>query len=164
MTPAPFLLLCELAVITVTLSSGLFLTFSDFVMRSLKLSQTHAGIEAMQIINREIFSSLTMVLLVGNVALTAGLAGYAYFFTLNSPATTLLIVAAALYSFGAQGLTFLFNVPMNNHLDKWAHNSPEAATYWQVYVPRWTFWNYGRAITTAAAAICILIAIPTLSN
>jgi len=161
--PYSFQLLCGLAVITVTLSSGLFLTFSDFVMRSLKLSQPRAGIEAMQTINREIFKSLTMVLLIGNVALTAGLAGFSYLANPASLATGLLITAATLYAFGALGLTFAFNVPMNNRLDKWAHDSQEAASYWQTYVPRWTFWNYGRAIATTASAICILIALPTLS-
>jgi uncharacterized membrane protein len=118
----------------------------------------------MQVINREIFKSLTMVLLLGNIALTVGLAGYAYFISPDSTATTLLIAAAALYGFGAVGLTFLFNVPMNNRLDKWAPTSPEAATYWQAYVPRWSFWNYGRAIATAASAICILTAIPSLTQ
>ena len=164
MFPPLFQLLCGLAVITVTLSSGLFLIFSDFIMRSLRLSQPRAGIEVMQVINREIFKSLTMALLLGNVALTVGLAGYAYFISPDNSVTTMLIAAAALYGFGTLGLTFLFNVPMNNRLDKWGPTSPEAATYWQIYVPRWSFWNYGRAIATAVSAICILIAIPSLTQ
>lgn len=161
----PFLqLLSGLAVITVTLSAGLFLTFSDFVMRSLRLSQPAAGIEAMQMINREILKSVTMVLLLGNVGLTTGLAGFSYLSNSGNVATPLLIAAAAFYVFGVLGLTFVFNVPMNNRLDALAHNSPKAATYWQVYVPRWTFWNTGRVLATLASATCLLLAIPPLTS
>ena len=45
------LLLCQGAVIACALVVGVFLTFSDFVMRSLNWSSPEAGIEVMQSIN-----------------------------------------------------------------------------------------------------------------
>lgn len=162
MSPQILHLLSGVAVITVTLTAGLFLTFSDFVMRSLKLSGPTTGIEPMQMINREIMKSVTMVLLLGNVVLTTGLAGFSYLTTPDSMATPLLIAAAAIYAIGVMGVTMVFNVPMNNRLDKLTHTSLEAATYWQTYVPRWTFWNTARVLATLASAICLQIAFPTL--
>lgn len=163
MSPSILQMLTGMAVITVTLSAGLFLTFSDFVMRSLGSSNPAAGIEAMQMINREIMKSVTMVLLLGNIALTLSLAGLSYLTTSNSMASPLLITAAASYAIGVMGVTMVFNVPMNNRLDKLTHTSAEAATYWQTYVPRWTFWNTARVLATLVSAICLLIAFPTLT-
>lgn len=114
-------------------------------------------------INREIMKSVTMVLLLGNIALTLSLAGLSYLTTSDSMATPLLITAAASYAIGVMVVTMVFNVPMNNRLDKLNHTSAEAATYWQTYVPRWTFWNTARVLATLASAICLLIAFPTLT-
>lgn len=164
MFPPLLQLLTGLAVLTVTLSAGLFLTFSDFVMRSLRASAPTTGIQAMQMINREIMKSVTITLLLGNAGLTAGLAVFCYFITPDSAATTLLMAASAFYILGVLGLSFVFNVPMNNKLDKMAPNSPEAESYWQIYVSRWTFWNTGRVLATLASAICLLLAIPSLTS
>ena len=41
---------------------SVFLTFSDFVMKSLFASQPATGTEAMQIINRKVYHSIFMVL------------------------------------------------------------------------------------------------------
>jgi len=158
MTSTWFLYLSAFTVISVSLSASLFLVFSDFIMRSLKLSAIPAGIEVMQIINREIWKSLTMILLWGNLLLTSGLAAYAYFY-MTGPAIPLLILGAGLYVFGVYLVTFTTNVPMNNRLDRLAYASTEAATYWQTgYVSRWIFWNYIRAIATAGSAACFLVA------
>ena len=43
--------------LVMALVSGVFLGFSDFIMRSLRVSSPRAGIEAMQQINREVLSS-----------------------------------------------------------------------------------------------------------
>ena len=45
MTPAWFFILCEISVIACGVVSGVFLTFSDFVMRSLDGARTAAGVE-----------------------------------------------------------------------------------------------------------------------
>ena len=159
-----FLILCEITVIGATLVSGLFLTFSSFLMRALALSQTGAGIEVMQVINREIWKSVFIALLWGGILITAGLAGYAYLY-IPGPATSYLIAGAALYFFGVFILSYLFNIPMNNRLDALSFDSIDAATYWRTrYLPRWTFWNYLRTLTSGGAAVCFLIASTLLAQ
>ena len=49
------------------LVAGVFLTFSDFVMKSLFAAEPAAGTEAMQIINRKVYNSIFMVLLIGMI-------------------------------------------------------------------------------------------------
>jgi len=158
MAPTWFLIMCEISVIGTMLVSGLFLTFSSFLMRSLALSQTAAGIEVMQVINREIWKSAFIALLWGFILITAGLAGYAYLY-IPAPATAYLITGAALYFFGVFVMSYLFNIPMNDRLDALAYDSEQAATYWHsTYLPRWTYWNYLRALTSGGAAVCFLAA------
>ena len=43
------------AVLAYGLLGGVFLAFSDFIMRSLSLVGGYGGVEAMQVINREVF-------------------------------------------------------------------------------------------------------------
>ncbi|WP_078569715.1 hypothetical protein [Thioclava sp. F36-7] len=61
--------LFEISLVAATLATGLvagvFLTFSDFVMRALGRAELAAGIEAMQMINREVYRSLFATLLLG---------------------------------------------------------------------------------------------------
>jgi uncharacterized membrane protein len=152
------LLICTFTAIGCGLVSGIFLTFSDFVMRSLKLSKTPAGIEVMQIINIEVWKSVFMVLLWVFIAITASLGIYAYT-NLAGPAQSYIIIGSVSYTIGVFGISFLFNIPMNNRLAILDFNSSQAATYWrEVYLPRWTFWNYLRAIAAGVTATSYLIA------
>lgn len=164
MTATWLFVLCEISVIACGLVSGVFLTFSDFVMRSLARAKTAAGVEVMQVINREVFRSVFMVLLMGMSALSPLLIGYAYFRVAGS-ASALIMTGGAVYFVGVFLVSLVFNVPMNNRLDAKEHSSAEAAAYWtDIYLPRWTFWNYLRAIASAAAAICYLVACIALAQ
>lgn len=155
-----FLVILEVSVIACGLVAGVFLTFSDFVMRSLDGAKTSAGIQAMQIINREVFKTVFMVLLLGWSALSPLLVIYAWFY-LTGTAATLVMAGGLAYLIGVFIVSMVFNVPMNKRLDALEFTSPQAAQYWKTqYVPRWTFWNYVRAISSAAAATCFLIALP----
>ena len=60
-----FFFLIHFAVIAYALVGGVFLAFSDFIMRSLVLTGGHGGIEAMQTINREVFRWVFMALFLG---------------------------------------------------------------------------------------------------
>ena len=62
------------------LIAGVFLAFSDFVMRSLRAATPSAGIEAMQLINRKVYSSVFLVWLLGMAPVSAALAFYAWGF------------------------------------------------------------------------------------
>ena len=159
-----FLITCEISIIACGLVSGTFLTFSDFVMRSLDGAKNTAGIEVMQIINREVFSSVFMFLLLGMSALSLFLIGYAYY-RVSGSASELIMAGGAVYFVGVFAVSLVFNVPMNNRLDTKEYTGADATAYWtNTYLPYWTLWNYVRAIASAAAAICFLIAAIELSQ
>jgi uncharacterized membrane protein len=159
-----FLFLCEISLISTALVAGVFLTFSDFVMRSLNEAKTSGGIEVMQGINREVFKTLFMVLLIGMWPVSAGLGAYAYLTHIDNGGPAIM-TAALIYSVGVIGVTLIFNVPMNNRLAAMDHDSPDGATYWtDVYFPRWTFWNWVRAIAAGVSSVFYLIACLQLSQ
>lgn len=138
--------------------AGVFLSFSDFVMRSLDKADRAAGIEVMQVINREVFHWVFMTLLLGMSALSPLLAGYAYF-NLAGPGALLVEVGGMIYFIGVFVVSLIYNIPMNNRLDQLSHTSTKAAQYWSTtYFPKWTYWNYVRAVSACVAAICFLIA------
>lgn len=158
MTLIVFFIILNIAVIWCGIISGIFLAFSDFVMRSLKIAKTEAGIEVMQIINREVWRSIFMWLLWGMVVVSTALSTYAYF-NIVGLASTLVITGGLLYFFGMLVVSFTRNIPMNDKLETMDYSGTKAATYWHsIYVQRWVRWNYIRAITSGGAAICFLIA------
>ena len=75
-----FILLMQVAILAYALVGGVFLAFSDFIMRSLSLTGGLGGVEAMQVINREVFRWVFMTLFLGMGAQSArklGVAGEA---------------------------------------------------------------------------------------
>ena len=81
------------------LVAGVFLTFSDFVMPSLFAAAPSAGTEAMQIINRKVYRSIFMVLLIGLIpvsALIAATESGTQPAVLPSPASTSITAVSAL--------------------------------------------------------------------
>ncbi|MCA8892707.1 MAG: DUF1772 domain-containing protein, partial [Hyphomonas sp.] len=141
---------------------GVFLTFSDFVMRSLAATEPAGGIEAMQQINRKVFRTLFMVLLIG-MAIVSPLMAAVTVLQGSGPATTWIIAAAVTYVVGTFGVTVVFNVPMNERLDRMAHDSAVAAAYWHRYVPAWSFWNSIRTLASVASAVFMLMAVVELA-
>jgi uncharacterized membrane protein len=158
MTSTLFFIALEISVIACGLVAGVFLTFSDFVMRALDRSRPAAGVEVMQVINREVFRTVFMVMLLGMSTAAPLLIGYAYLYV-SGPASGWVVAGGALYLAGVFGVTLVFNVPMNQRLDTMDYAGADAASYWAAtYMPRWTFWNHARAIASAAAAACFLVA------
>lgn len=158
MTLTWFFILCEVSVIACGLVAGVFLSFSDFVMRSLDGAKPAAGVEVMQGINREVLGSLFMVLLLAMSALSPFLLGYAYLHVAGS-ASVLIMTGGAIYFAGVFVVTLVFNVPMNGRLAAKDYGAAEAATYWtKTYRPHWTFWNSVRTLAAAASASCYLVA------
>ncbi|QHQ34474.1 DUF1772 domain-containing protein [Algicella marina] len=133
------------------LVAGVFLTFSDFVMTALQRTEGDGGWQAMQAINRQVYRSVFMVLLLGlvpagfAVALLAGGTGGAPWF----------LGGAIIYAIGTMGVTMFGNVPMNKRLD--GLTGTEAAAYWRVYVVRWTRLNHVRTLASAFAALAFII-------
>ena len=164
MTPIWFFIVCEISLIACGVVSGVLLTFSDFLMRSLDRARTAAGVEVMQVINREVFRSVFMFLFLGMSALSPFLIGYASF-RVAGFASAWIIAGGAIYLVGVFAVTLVFNVPMNNRLAAMEYSGTEAANYWtNTYRPQWTFWNYVRVLASAGSAICYLAAVVWLAQ
>ncbi|MDF0595965.1 DUF1772 domain-containing protein [Psychromarinibacter halotolerans] len=153
----------HIAVLAYALVGGVFLAFSDFIMRALSVTSGHGGAEAMQAINREVFRWVFMTLFLGLAAVSLALAVYSGFW-MNGPVATLAAAAGLVYLVGCFGVTVVFNVPMNEALAGMDLSQEATRTYWSgTYVPRWTFWNTVRTIACGVAAALLLVALTSLS-
>jgi len=156
--PTWFFIICQFSIIACAVVGGVFLTFSDFVMRSLNSANTASGIEVMQVINREVYRYVFMTLFLGLSAFSLFVIFYAGI-TLSGSTAVLVIMAGAIYLVGVFGVTVLFNVPMNNMLATLDYSTLEAVSYWKnTYLPDWTFWNSVRTMACVASAVCYLVA------
>jgi len=153
---------CLAAGICSGLVAGVFLSFSDFVMRSLVAARPAGGIEAMQMINRKVVRTWFLVMLLGMAPVSVALAGYAYFY-LSAPSSLLIIAGAAIYLVFVIVVTMFCNVPMNNRLDRMDPFAEGTAGYWKTYGVVWTRWNHARTLGSLASALCFLLASIALS-
>ncbi|WP_424969749.1 DUF1772 domain-containing protein [Dinoroseobacter sp. S76] len=152
-----FLFLMQIAILAYALVGGVFLAFSDFIMRSLALSGAGAG--TMQVINREVFRWIFMGLFLGLAPLSIALALYALL-ALDGHGGALIAVAGLIYVVGVFGVTVLRNVPLNNALAELSLDAPETERFWTgVYLPRWTFWNTVRAGACTLSAAFLLLGV-----
>ncbi|MBV1868799.1 MAG: DUF1772 domain-containing protein [Marinosulfonomonas sp.] len=135
--------------------AGVFLAFSDFVMASLTLAKPAVGIEAMQIINRRVYRSLFLVLLLGMVPVSVGIAIYAHFELSGLPAFW-FVLGGLIYVIGVFGVTMVCNVPMNKKLDALDVSMPATKAYWAEHTMCWTRWNHLRTFASVGAAVCFL--------
>jgi len=138
------------------LVAGVFLTFSDFVMRSLRSVSPESGIAAMQAINRTVYGSFFLAMFMGLAAVSLVLVIGAVFFA-GGVAATWIGAGGALYIVGVFLVTVIVNVPMNKRLDAMDHVAAETAAYWTEYAVTWTRWNHVRSFASAGSAICILV-------
>lgn len=152
----PLLITYGIATLLLALIAGVFLAFSDFVMRSLRRASPDAGVEAMQEINREVYSSVFLVWLIGMAPVGAALGIHAIV-GLEGPAAPWFAAGAALYVIGTFVVTMLGNVPMNKRLDRMRPGQAITQDYWSTYVTFWTLWNHLRTASSALAAGCFLI-------
>ena len=149
-------IIMQLAILAFALVSGVFLAFSDFIMRSLAYTSGVGGVDAMQVINREVFRWIFMALFIGMAPLSLLIAAYGGFFVGSGPGT-LMIAAGLIYFIGCFGVTVCFNVPMNEALAGMEATSDETIEYWtSTYLPRWTFWNTIRTIASGLSAALLL--------
>ena len=154
MLPSVFFLM-QCAVLAYALVGGVFLAFSDFIMRSLARDSEDRGAEVMRVINREVFRWVFMSLFLGMSAASVGIAVYAAVH-LTGPGQSLILLSALVYLVGCFGVTLAFNVPMNEALAA-LEPSQAANQYWtDTYLPRWTFWNTVRTFACVLSAALLL--------
>ncbi|MEL6642670.1 MAG: anthrone oxygenase family protein [Pseudomonadota bacterium] len=156
MSPFVFFSL-QMAVIAYALVSGVFLAFSDFIMRSLAHTGGSRGVDAMQIINHEVFRWVFMTLFIGMAPVSIAIVAYGGAVVGSGPGT-MLVLAGLIYLVGCFGVTVVFNVPMNEALAGMDAASTDAQAYWtQTYLPRWTFWNAVRTLASVISATFLLV-------
>lgn len=154
----------HVVVLAYALVGGVFLAFSDFILRALSATSGHGGAEAMQAINREVFRWVFMTLFLGLAALSLALIVYAVLI-LTGPGGTLIAAAGLVYLLGCFGVTVAFNVPMNEALAGMDLSQDATRAYWTgTYLPRWTFWNTVRTIACGLAAALLLFGLTLLSQ
>lgn len=159
MTPLIFLLLHAM-ILAYAFVGGVFLAFSDFIMRSLAKAD---GAAAMQSINREVYRWMVMTLFLALTPLSVLLAVYGWL-QVGGGAGALMGFAGATYVFGCFGVTARFNVPMNQSLADMDVSAPETQAYWTAtYLPRWTLWNSARTMACALSAASLSLALVWLA-
>jgi uncharacterized membrane protein len=152
-----FFFLMQFAILAYALVGGVFLAFSDFIMRSLSLTGGVGGVEAMQVINREVFRWVFMALFLGMAAVSLVVAAYGGIFVGGAPGA-LMMIAGLVYVIGCFGVTVVFNVPMNEALAGMDLSSEATRDYWTgTYLPRWTFWNTVRTLACGVASALLLL-------
>ena len=151
-----FFFVFQFAILAYAFVGGVFLAFSDFIMRSLSLTGGNGGVEAMQVINREVFRWVFMALFLGMAAVSVAVAAYGAL-AVSGPAGRLIMASGLMYLIGCFGVTVFFNVPMNEALAGMQTSTGATRDYWlQTYVPRWTFWNSVRTVACAVSAALLL--------
>ena len=156
MSPILFILM-QFLIIAYALISGVFLAFSDFIMRALARTPDIGGIRAMQVINREVFRWVFMTLFIGLAPLSIFLSAYGAIYIGKGPGI-LMMLAGLTYVIGCFGVTVCFNVPMNEALADMDPTADATFDYWtDTYLPRWTFWNTLRTIASGLSAALLLV-------
>ena len=152
--------LYEIAVLTAALGSaiigGLFFAFSAFIMRALAARPPGEGMAAMVSINRVILRSLFMPVFFGTALLSGLVGGWAV--TNGGPGACCVIAGAGLYLVGSIGVTMIWNVPLNNAIDR-ADPVADNAALWADYGRRWTRWNHVRSLASLGAAVAFVLAL-----
>ena len=138
---------------------GVFLAFSDFIMRSLANTGGAGGVEAMQVINREVFRWVFMTLFLGMAAVSVFMAIYCMLYSLEG-AGAFILAGAVIYLLGCFAVTVLFNVPLNEALAAMDFSETATQEYWTgTYLPQWTKWNTVRTVACLLAAAMMLFGV-----
>jgi len=152
-----FFFLIQFVILAYALVGGVFLAFSDFIMRSLSLTSGTGGVEAMQVINREVFRWVFMALFLGMAAISLVIAAYGGLLVGGGPGK-LIMLAGLVYVVGCFGVTVFFNVPMNEALAGMDLSSEATQDYWtNTYLPRWTVWNTVQTLACGLSAALLLV-------
>lgn len=146
-----------IAGMAMALVAGVFLGFSDFIMRGLSQAPASQGAAGMVGLNRTVYRSMFMVLLLGLVPVSIATCLLALW-QFEGVARALTLAGCVAYLIGVVAVTGLGNVPMNTCLDAIDGQPNETATYWPRYAQRWTRLNHVRTAGSALAALCWLTA------
>jgi uncharacterized membrane protein len=128
----PISYLTFVAVLGCGLVAGIFLAFSNFVMKALASVPPASGIASMQSINVMVLNRWF----------------FAVFF--GTAACCLMLVVASLLHWQRPGAAYL--LALNDSLAAVDLTSADAAPTWSNYLKTWTVWNHVRTVAALAAA------------
>jgi uncharacterized membrane protein len=140
------------------LVAGIFFAFSTFIMTAFSRIPAEQGIAAMNSINVTIVRSPFMALFVPTAILCLVISVLALI-NWRGGASGLMLAGAALYLLASFVSTIVFNVPMNNALEKVSGNGPQAAELWTTYLRDWTWWNHVRTVASLLASVAFVRAL-----
>ena len=151
-------ILTFLSVLGCGLVAGIFFAFSTFVMRALARIQPAKGIEAMQSINITVLNPWFLGVFIGT-AVICFLLSLSAILRWDQPGAFFLLAGCLLYLIGTFLVTVIFNVPMNNALEKLDPATHEASNYWSIYLSKWVFWNHVRTVAALLGTASLIIAL-----
>ena len=143
--------------------AGVFLAFSDFIMRALISANPIGAIECMQEINVKVLRS---VFLTTFFALVPAMIGVSVISVLKMEGgvKSLVLAGTFIYLGTVILVTIIGNVPMNEKLAHMPPSSPDTISYWRRYGLGWTKLNHVRTIGSFVTAVCFILAALWLSN
>ncbi|MEL6529181.1 MAG: anthrone oxygenase family protein, partial [Pseudomonadota bacterium] len=140
---------------------GTFSAFSEFIMSALKKTAPVGGIEAMQNINRDVIKTQFVAGILSIAAFSAIFAVYSLL-VFEGEALVTLVLASLVYLASVFLVTMFGNVPMNNALAQFEHDSLDARVYWEKYTRTWTQLNHARSFGSIVTSGLYIIAAITL--
>jgi len=140
------------------LMAGVFFAFSTFVMRALARRPFAEGIAAMQEINRTVLNPWFLGVFFGTAGGCLVLGGVTLW-EWPRPGGAYVVAGAVLYLVGTFLVTAVFNVPMNDALEKVDPAGPDAPSKWTAYVEKWTAWNHVRSVAALMGAALLVHAL-----
>jgi uncharacterized membrane protein len=143
------------AVVTVGLLAGLFYSYACSVMPGLHGSADRTVVDAMQHINRSIQNPVFFATFMGGPALAVW--AYVAERRRGTPETARWVLAGAGLAVLCVLVTFAFNIPLNNELDK-AGNPATIADIAKVrddFETPWVIWNIVRTVAVVGAFGCL---------
>ncbi|UOQ90642.1 DUF1772 domain-containing protein [Agromyces endophyticus] len=156
-----FLVLLVLAIVGTGIVSGVFFAFSGFVMQGLDRLPPADAARAMREINVTAPRPPLMLALFGTGLVLVAIVVLVFAFTGRIAGNGWWMTAAAIiYVVGAIGVTAGANVPRNNRLAAVSETDDAAlGAAWREFRPGWVAWNHVRWLTSAAACVCLVVAL-----
>lgn len=139
-----------LCTIWVGVMAGFFFAFTAVVMPGLEIMEPLAAMEAMQAINDVVRNALFGLGFFGSVVLCLAVI-LRSLFRRDGFSSWAALVGAVTFIVGVGGVTFVFNVPLNEMLAPLDPTLPENAQVMTDYIEDWTFWNDVRTFANVLA-------------
>ncbi|MBC3767046.1 DUF1772 domain-containing protein [Neptunicella marina] len=143
------------------LMAGIYLIFSNTLMRVLAKLPAAEGAKVMDSINRIIINPVFLTLFVGS-----GLASIYLIFNALLDNNLFLLAAAGVFFVGSTLVTILCNVPLNDKLaiavvlvkeQSACSLQRDLENYWQSYLVKWSKWNWVRTVCSASSCFLLLL-------